>query len=515
MYFIGAFQGILMTTDSRDKKESLGFKHDLFISYASLDNTWLHEPNQGWIDLLHKHLEIKLAQLLGEKPKIWRDPKLRGNDDIEETLLNIILPQVRIILSILSPAYIKSTWCLRELQIFHKYASTNGGARVDGKSRIFKVHKTPVRDDEHPQELQGLSGYEFFAMEQASDRVREFGYDVGPNHDRRYWSKLDDLAQDLKESIECLNNSELASVKPSGKTIYLAATTSDLSDDRDRIRRELQQHGHRVLPDMRLASDPDCCFLDEVSRHLAESHLAVHLVGAAYGSVPKGESKSITEIQCELASAQVGAADFSQIIWMPPGLSSTDERQQRFIGELANHLNLPSGTVLLQSKLEDLKTFIHEKLNPPAPSLELPNALGGNGDPRPVLVYIVYDQPDQEAVKPIADCLFNQGFEPFLLPGDADPKMHMKYLQQCDAVLTYCGKTTDEWLQMKRMELLKLSGYRRTKPITAFYLSGLQTSGKADFRVRDAIIIPHFAAFTCDSLQPFIEQLERARGGQQ
>jgi hypothetical protein len=31
--------------------------------------------------MLHRALKIRLAQLLGEDPAIWRDPKLQGNDD--------------------------------------------------------------------------------------------------------------------------------------------------------------------------------------------------------------------------------------------------------------------------------------------------------------------------------------------------------------------------------------------------------------------------------------------------
>jgi hypothetical protein len=34
---------------------------------------------------LHRALEIRIAQLLGEKLEIWRDPKLIGNDVFEKT----------------------------------------------------------------------------------------------------------------------------------------------------------------------------------------------------------------------------------------------------------------------------------------------------------------------------------------------------------------------------------------------------------------------------------------------
>jgi hypothetical protein len=54
--------------------------HDVFISYAHIGNQTLSEGQEGWITTLHRALELRLAQLLGETAKIWRDFKLRGND---------------------------------------------------------------------------------------------------------------------------------------------------------------------------------------------------------------------------------------------------------------------------------------------------------------------------------------------------------------------------------------------------------------------------------------------------
>ena len=486
------------------------FKHDLFISYAHLDNESLYESDQGWIDLLHKRLEIRLAQLLGEQPKIWRDLKLSGNDIFGETLL-VELAQAAIIVSVFSPRYVKSDWCLKELLAFQQQAEAGVGLHIDTKSRIFKVVKTPVGRDDFPQAVRGLLGYEFFGIDQATRQLREFDYDAGPNRDKRYWEKLEDLAQDIKDLVARLRNQSPAIMKPDGKTIYLAETTSDLNEDRDRIRRELQLNGHQVLPDKPLSLDHR--LRDEVNNHLAASHLAVHLIGKKYGIIPEAEAASVIELQRELASAHLGAPGFSQIIWMPQGLSSTDARQQKFIDQLANHLNLPRTVALLQSRLEDLKSFIQEKLNPPPPP-EPRKAVTDNGNHDPALVYLLYDKPDDDTAKPIEDCLYDHGFELFSLTDNDDPSMHRQYLRECDAVLTVCGNTTDGWLQMKRLDLLKLSGSGREKPMptTGFYLSAPQTSGKARFRTQNGVVIRNFGEFTRESLNPFIAAIEKARG---
>jgi hypothetical protein len=58
----------------------MAFEHDFLISYAHIDNEPLIAGEQGWISELHRLLEIRVGQVRGEKPKIWRDQKLQGND---------------------------------------------------------------------------------------------------------------------------------------------------------------------------------------------------------------------------------------------------------------------------------------------------------------------------------------------------------------------------------------------------------------------------------------------------
>jgi hypothetical protein len=209
-----------------------------------------------------------------------------------------------------------------------------------------------------------------------------------------------------------------------------------------------------------------------------------------------------------LAGNRVGAAGFVQIIWMSQEISPGEDRQKKYIEEL-NNLNLPNGSIIRQSKLEDLKKLIYEKLSPPAPPPKTQKAASSNGN-NPLVVYIVCDKPDYEAIKPIKECLFQNGFEIFL----TDPKLHRRFLQACDAVLIYYGNTTDGWLQMKQIDLFKL---RRAKPMLAkaFYITEPQISSKEDFKVQDGIVIPNFGEFSCDLLNPFIEEIERARGNRQ
>lgn len=179
------------------------FANDVFISYAHIDNQPVGTEPEGWISLLHKGLEIRLAQLRGDRPKIWRDPKLQGNDYFGDTILDQF-PEVAVLLSVLSPRYLKSEWCIRELEHFAQAAEASGGVRLsDNKARIFKVIKTFVPYDSHPPELEPLLGYEFYEFDE-SRRPREFSKMFGVESEHKFWAKLEDVAYDIHQALESL-----------------------------------------------------------------------------------------------------------------------------------------------------------------------------------------------------------------------------------------------------------------------------------------------------------------------
>ncbi len=106
------------------------YENHLFISYAHIDNYHFSGSAKGWVDLLHERLEIRLAQLLGKKPTIWRDPELKGNDVFNETIV-IELSKTAILLSIISPRYLQSSSCRQELENFFRLAAQEVGVRLD------------------------------------------------------------------------------------------------------------------------------------------------------------------------------------------------------------------------------------------------------------------------------------------------------------------------------------------------------------------------------------------------
>src|SRR4029079_9114187 len=186
------------------------------------------------------------------------------------------------------------------------------------------------------------------------------------------------------------------------KFVYLAETTSDLADERERVRDELRQRGFSVLPEQKLPLEEVAATENAVRENLARSALSVHLIGTRYGSTPEDDARSIVRIQEQLAAEHVwGNEAFLRLLWIPPGLATgalviKDERQNSFVGELHNRMT--AGAELLQTSVEDLKTRIVEKIHPPAQ----PNARA-TGSSKLKQVYLICENRDRSFVRPIKE----------------------------------------------------------------------------------------------------------------
>jgi hypothetical protein len=487
------------------------FEDDVFISYAHIDDQPLTKGQMGWISKFHQALELRLSQLLGTEPKVGRDPDLRGNDFWEQRLMGRI-PKIAILVSVISPRYVRSEWCLREMREFYKFADQTAGDRSVAKSRIFKVIKTPVSSENEPPEIKNLLGYEFYQFEKSTRRLRELNLAKDPSVKKNYYRKLDDVAYDIHQLLERLKApTRTVPSKEPDINVYLAETTFDLKDERDSIRRELQQRGYGVLPDESLPSNA-ADFQNAVRGYLERCRLSVHLIGENYGDVPRTETRSLVSLQNELAAERSLEAGFSRLIWMPIDLKTSDERQQKFIDYLQRDAMAQRGAELLQTTVEELKTVIEDKLVQGKQSALRPTAASG-GLGGPLHIYLICDQEDRPSVLPLRDYLFDQGYEAVLPAVEGEEseirEVHNKNLLLCDACLIYYGAGNGSWLQSKLLDLQKIAGYGRSKPMLAkcVYVSARETEDKREFKTHDATVIKNFAAFSPDSLEPFLVQL--------
>jgi hypothetical protein len=509
----------------------MDFENDVFVSYAHIDDQSPIEGQKGWISSFHRALEIRLGQLRGKTPRIWRDPKLAGNDLFSDRIVDR-LPRVATLVSVLSPRYVRSDWCTRELREFLNASQRSGGPRVADKIRVFKVVKTPVPLDQHPSELRQVLGYEFYTTEPSTGRPRELGQAGDPDLQRQYWARLDDLAHDISELLEALERDAgaqpggaaaeaadgTAAAAPALGTVYLADTVSELKEQRDTVRRELMAQGWSVLPDRPLPLLRDECEA-LVREQLARCRMSVHLIGRHYGIVPEGTTASLVTMQSELAVERGAAGGFSRLIWLPEEMEIADERQGSFVAHLRTDARQQRGADLLETPFADFQQTLLDRLRA-AGEADREEAGARGAGPAPggsevARVYLICEQRDLGAAAGVADHLFEQGLEVVVPVFEGDEaqvrREHEESLVSCDAALVYYGAAGEIWLRQKLRELQKSAGYGRTGPLLAkgIFLAPPETPQKLQLRTHEALVLRPAASLGA-ALEPFVRQLRAA-----
>src|SRR5262245_59710016 len=95
---------------------------NIFISYARDDD--LPPPDKpdrkGFVTFLDDAVRYEFKELGPERPKIWRDTKRIADGDQFTPEIEEALKSASILLVVLSPNWMASPWCRRELDAFAK-----------------------------------------------------------------------------------------------------------------------------------------------------------------------------------------------------------------------------------------------------------------------------------------------------------------------------------------------------------------------------------------------------------
>jgi hypothetical protein len=412
---------------------------------------------------------------------------------------------------------------VKELQEFCTNAEQSGGLWVGNKPRLFKVLKSPLAAGEMPGDLEPifsqLFAFEFFEQDAATGRIREFDEAFGEALKQRFHERLYDLAYEICQVLRILKQLRSGSDGqrlPAGerRVIYLAPTTSDLHPERDRIRRELLERGHAVLPETPLPLS-----VKELERvvggHLEKCSAAIHLLGTNYGVSPEDSAESLPCLQVKLSAAHARNRTLKRYLWMPGHRPVEDARQQDFLRRVQEDPTLHDHAEIIEGDLSLLKREVLRWLEPPKPrpALAAPDVNGSReGPPK---VYLICEPRDEQAVEPLEDYLFSQGLEvclPAFDGSDADAdSLHRDNLLTCDAAVVFFGAAPRAWVDIKLRESLKAAGLGRPQPIQqqAVFIAPPEDRRKERFRSLQARVIRQTAEFKPDTdLEAFVAELK-------
>ncbi len=498
-----------------------GFVSDLFISYSHVDNDPLLEGKAGWVDFFEDLLLKRVRVRLGAEITVFRDPQLRQFGKFSDQLAEKLSSSATF-LCVLSPRYLDSEWCAHELSQFYRQA---------GSGRIIKVAKTAVDEESAREEIRPLLAEirevletRFYEKEQ-SGLLKDLQPEVIPADIPACLEKIDTIAQNLVELLKSLRNAPPnnqasksdpaaplstsitgpGAVAPNQIAVYLAETTKDLVEDRNRIKTELLQFNYRVFPEQPLPQDAES-LVSTVRNYMLQAKLSVHLIGAGYGARPESEDRSIPHIQYDVAADLSRENGLIQVAWMPDGLEPKEESQNRFLTQVKN-----SSTEFLRAKLEDVKTEILKKLKP-----DTPDGWEDDGTENPINVCLFCHEKDVKSVGPLySHMTVNELFKVKLPLKDAESfQRHKQLLQASDAVLLYYGTGDEDWFANIWRLIQRHVSAGRTKPVLAkaIYAGDPSTMEKDLLESKDLVIIKNYGQFTAQSLSPFIQKIREAKG---
>ncbi len=168
-----------------------GFEHDIFISYAHID-----QGADDWVSRFHSRLEAELRRLAGKKLSIWRDLKLERNQLFDQTIRTAV-DKAGLLLALNSYAHKESEYCQQELQWFCDRAPKDGwGLSIGDRKRIFNTLLNNLAPNEWHPAFSGASGYPFYENVPGDDIALPFDPDSN-----EFKTLIRDLTRDLFRTL--------------------------------------------------------------------------------------------------------------------------------------------------------------------------------------------------------------------------------------------------------------------------------------------------------------------------
>jgi hypothetical protein len=435
----------------------MGFVHpaktDLFVSYAHVDDLPLEPGRPGWVTTLVTSLQALLAQKLGrgEDISLWMDHQLPGHAELTPEIEGK-LGDAATLLIVLSPAYLASTWCLKEMRFF---ADAIRRARDRQGARIFVVENDQV---ERPQVLGDLNGYRFWTRDPLGRSTRTLGIPHPGPEDRGYFDQLYDLRHDLAETLSHLKTGakELPLSDGAGDrhVVFLAEVTDDLDDEREEVRRYLLQAGLAVVPDGIYVRD-SAAFRAAAERDLACAKLFVQLLSRLAGKRLPGASASIVGLQHECAVSR----GVPVLQWHARGLDLAGVARP-------DHRARLEGPSVIATDLQEFKSLVVQKVRELTAPLPTAPRHDKNAD---TLVFVNAEEADLDLAKRIGSLLFRHGIGYVLPNRSRRPAEARKALEanllNCDGLVLVHG-TNPDWVFEQVIRFRKIKS-RRESPIKA------------------------------------------------
>ncbi len=425
---------------------------NIFIAYDEIDNSGPSYSGIKWVDQLCAYISKAAEELNGQSLQIrkiddWNPETVNEND-------------VYLLLTVLSQESQDSSALISQLVKFDNLVA--GNEKLSERCKVIKICKSPVMYQLQPESIRNLEPYEFFYKETYTDN----NYLDGETQDKftsNYWIQISGLVYQVFEFFYEVKH---GANKADQQSVYLANCSHDLVTYRQIIKRELVRDGYKVLPDK---TYPDDMVLAKqmIAKDIETCNLSIHLIGA-YSEENLYQSFTLSNLQFQIASAHQNPA-FRKLIWTSPEVEFFDEEQNSFFEFVKRDSENKENSDIIQSTLEELKATVKTILKRKELTKKTEPAHHEQpGSTKPNL-YLVYDFIDKESGEKLAGCLNTLGYHVNTPAFDKDyiqaREIQKEHLKNFDIALVFFENSSDKWLMMKLMELMKSPGLGRIKPV--------------------------------------------------
>jgi hypothetical protein len=438
-----------------------GFEHDVFISYATVDDA----PGLGKLGRVSAFVELLsdgLARLLGRRDgfSVWMDrSKLDGvfqlTPGIEKPL-----KKSAILVALLSNGYVASPWCPWERKVFLETVRPAAG----DCARVFVIELDKLEDGQRPEEFADYRAYRFWVQ----DRLERYPRLLGahdPASDAEYGSLVDGLARDIASVLKELNRRSGAVPTRQPKrqrTVYLAEPTDDLEPTWRKVKSYLEQQSFAVVPTGYLPRHPEE-FQQAVKENLADIEMFVQLLSPVTGRKVDDSDNAPTFVSLQYCLARDAGLPILQ--WRDVRLKDED------LAAIPDpsHRDLLEGPVVLAVQIEEFKQEVvktlarlQEKKKKQQELVEKKQELLAGKSEQ--FVFVVADPKDGPAARSILDFLGGQGFGCELPLAFDDPNISSTDViadfedrtRMADGMVIVYGQTQSTWYRRKVDEVRKL-----------------------------------------------------------
>src|SRR3984893_18104894 len=243
------------------------YTHDMFVSYAhgrDLDVSYSdprRNPLYRWSCSFIDNLREEIERLLGSdrKTAVWMDPALKPIGALEGNLKREIQSSA-LLITLMSPNYLRSQWCQDEAQTFSDFA--RDFRPVERQDRIFVASVAPTERKAWPVALRDDDQNAFVGAKFYRDLGPELWKPLGwpdPSvvKDEDYWTAITSLAGDITSQLRRMKHAQENSTGAGdaaevpvfvGRKLLLGYCSDTLTRERNQLRGALSSMEMQIFP---------------------------------------------------------------------------------------------------------------------------------------------------------------------------------------------------------------------------------------------------------------------------